>query len=130
MIRRPPRSTRTDTLFPYTTLFRSCPFLPVAKCTAATDGPLHHGASGLLCRSAPQRTRQTRSGRRGLPVGHDHDPANEVLQDPDPAIDRQRPRRDRTSVVLGKCVSVLVVCAGHRSTTKAKDKGSKTENMK
>src|SRR3546814_9744110 len=32
MIRRPPRSTRTDTLFPYTTLFRSaglgpCPML-------------------------------------------------------------------------------------------------------
>src|SRR3546814_6450980 len=25
MIRRPPRSTRTDTLFPYTTLFRSHP---------------------------------------------------------------------------------------------------------
>src|SRR3546814_11423848 len=27
MIRRPPRSTRTDTLFPYTTLFRSVPSL-------------------------------------------------------------------------------------------------------
>src|SRR3546814_8205625 len=28
MIRRPPRSTRTDTLFPYTTLFRSAlPFM-------------------------------------------------------------------------------------------------------
>src|SRR3546814_15575413 len=27
MIRRPPRSTRTDTLFPYTTLFRSLPGL-------------------------------------------------------------------------------------------------------
>src|SRR3546814_8134464 len=27
MIRRPPRSTRTDTLFPYTTLFRSIPAL-------------------------------------------------------------------------------------------------------
>src|SRR3546814_14920074 len=26
MIRRPPRSTRTDTLFPYTTLFRSHPW--------------------------------------------------------------------------------------------------------
>src|SRR3546814_4656227 len=26
MIRRPPRSTRTDTLFPYTTLFRSNSF--------------------------------------------------------------------------------------------------------
>src|SRR3546814_15416111 len=28
MIRRPPRSTRTDTLFPYTTLFRSGQTLP------------------------------------------------------------------------------------------------------
>src|SRR3546814_17521102 len=28
MIRRPPRSTRTDTLFPYTTLFRSIDDLP------------------------------------------------------------------------------------------------------
>src|SRR3546814_9830647 len=27
MIRRPPRSTRTDTLFPYTTLFRSNEFM-------------------------------------------------------------------------------------------------------
>src|SRR3546814_7815186 len=28
MIRRPPRSTRTDTLFPYTTLFRSIEWRP------------------------------------------------------------------------------------------------------
>src|SRR3546814_2745300 len=35
MIRRPPRSTRTDTLFPYTTLFRS-----------AFEPPGHHGALG------------------------------------------------------------------------------------
>src|SRR3546814_14481927 len=28
MIRRPPRSTRTDTLFPYTTLFRSWEVIP------------------------------------------------------------------------------------------------------
>src|SRR3546814_7233752 len=30
MIRRPPRSTRTDTLFPYTTLFRSAQYPPRA----------------------------------------------------------------------------------------------------
>src|SRR3546814_1408871 len=30
MIRRPPRSTRTDTLFPYTTLFRSYAYLKKA----------------------------------------------------------------------------------------------------
>src|SRR3546814_1089794 len=34
MIRRPPRSTRTDTLFPYTTLFRSVrtPDIPPLPC--------------------------------------------------------------------------------------------------
>src|SRR3546814_8135970 len=31
MIRRPPRSTRTDTLFPYTTLFRSDDGRPVMR---------------------------------------------------------------------------------------------------
>src|SRR3546814_6467755 len=38
MIRRPPRSTRTDTLFPYTTLFRS---------------PVRRGAAGDRERVAP-----------------------------------------------------------------------------
>src|SRR3546814_11978968 len=32
MIRRPPRSTRTDTLFPYTTLFRSMRCASVRTC--------------------------------------------------------------------------------------------------
>src|SRR3546814_11425171 len=35
MIRRPPRSTRTDTLFPYTTLFRS----EVSPATVLADPP-------------------------------------------------------------------------------------------
>src|SRR3546814_5612727 len=33
MVRRPPRSTRTDTLFPYTTLFRSLGVAPVLSDT-------------------------------------------------------------------------------------------------
>src|SRR3546814_3195208 len=51
MIRRPPRSTRTDTLFPYTTLFRS----PVS----ARDG----GARPRLPREP--------TGRRGRPESGD-----------------------------------------------------------
>src|SRR3546814_18627918 len=35
MIRRPPRSTRTDTLFPYTTLFRSLSTTLVIPCARA-----------------------------------------------------------------------------------------------
>src|SRR3546814_4624514 len=37
MIRRPPRSTRTDTLFPYTTLFRSVSTPPTGSPTRAPD---------------------------------------------------------------------------------------------
>src|SRR3546814_12925243 len=38
MIRRPPRSTRTDTLFPYTTLFRSTTAMGLARAMAAAGG--------------------------------------------------------------------------------------------
>src|SRR3546814_8725999 len=37
MIRRPPRSTRTDTLFPYTTLFRSSSRVSSVATTAVTN---------------------------------------------------------------------------------------------
>src|SRR3546814_5507938 len=37
MIRRPPRSTRTDTLFPYTTLFRSRRFRLAGLCRDPGD---------------------------------------------------------------------------------------------
>src|SRR3546814_12305610 len=40
MIRRPPRSTRTDTLFPYTTLFRSLRLLHLPL-DAVPDALLH-----------------------------------------------------------------------------------------
>src|SRR3546814_5263162 len=44
MVRRPPRSTRTDTLFPYTTLFRSGGGAqPDANARAAGYGPHHAG---------------------------------------------------------------------------------------
>src|SRR3546814_2833360 len=43
MIRRPPRSTRTDTLFPYTTLFRSC---------ASTSAPIQVKASAVMAAAA------------------------------------------------------------------------------
>src|SRR3546814_15927223 len=41
MIRRPPRSTRTDTLFPYTTLFRSQNALDIAFLWSGAALPGH-----------------------------------------------------------------------------------------
>src|SRR3546814_7779264 len=43
MIRRPPRSTRTDTLFPYTTLFRSPRNRAAADPAIAGHGKLRRG---------------------------------------------------------------------------------------
>src|SRR3546814_9726290 len=40
MIRRPPRSTRTDTLFPYTTLFRSLFRQPCGQIVGVEGGEL------------------------------------------------------------------------------------------
>src|SRR3546814_1928024 len=42
MIRRPPRSTRTDTLFPYTTLFRS------TRCCASLKEECNVRVAGML----------------------------------------------------------------------------------
>src|SRR3546814_7112428 len=40
MIRRPPRSTRTDTLFPYTTLVRSRPAIESASWSTCSDADI------------------------------------------------------------------------------------------
>src|SRR3546814_10834764 len=53
MIRRPPRSTRTDTRFPYTTLFRS-------RFAAFARGHARPGNAGL-------RRRRIRKGRMSKP---------------------------------------------------------------
>src|SRR3546814_14228072 len=52
MIRRPPRSTRTDTLFPYTTLFRSAGCAPHALPHGGDDGG-PHGVSRHFLPSRP-----------------------------------------------------------------------------
>src|SRR3546814_17243469 len=60
MIRRPPRSTRTDTLFPYTTLFRSRTDRRrrATGISAATQGPAVAGPAEPEARRPPARNRQ------------------------------------------------------------------------
>src|SRR3546814_8696441 len=53
MIRRPPRSTRTDTLFPYTTLFRSG--TPRARRSRSAAPRAAPGSRDRGCRPAPPR---------------------------------------------------------------------------
>src|SRR3546814_4171041 len=64
MILRPPRSTRTDTLFPYTTLFRSpTPPLP----TQSPQSP-----SALTTRATPPRTAHRKTPQNPRPRRTSH----------------------------------------------------------
>src|SRR3546814_16596685 len=73
MIRRPPRSTRTDTLFPYTTLFRSSRNRVGRKNPVTRNGPRcppgGRRSAGHLWRNrgaVRSHRRQIREGRAGL----------------------------------------------------------------
>src|SRR3546814_9398353 len=87
MIRRPPRSTRTDTLFPYTTLFRSQDIPPLwlhpkrregdARADSIDSSVAQPGDDGLLAASGADRDAASLSvgtGRRdgGRPRSEEH----------------------------------------------------------
>src|SRR3546814_6904186 len=61
MIRRPPRSTRTDTLFPSTTLFRSGDQAHASRLLPRQ--PPHHARDAAAIAEAEGRVAQQRGGR-------------------------------------------------------------------
>src|SRR3546814_3756564 len=65
MIRRPPRSTRTDTLFPYTTLFRSG-----LRCHTAFRNACHKPISRAL--SEIEHVHPSVARHRAPPIASDH----------------------------------------------------------
>src|SRR3546814_20047165 len=85
MIRRPPRSTRTDTLFPYTTLFRCAgPLvfagthlrdLPRRRCAATTT---HHRQGGGAA-AIPRRARKNEIRRNHMISQKERQQAAEAL---------------------------------------------------
>src|SRR3546814_5864568 len=74
MIRPPPRSTRTDTLFPYTTLFRSLAQLRAADVVALeAEGGIAAGSQG-----AGQGDRRRAAQQRAAVKGkHGHEARSE-----------------------------------------------------
>src|SRR3546814_4237409 len=77
MILRPPRSTRPDTLFPHTTLFRSFLVEPYLE-NGAERG---HLASGDDDRKRP--VGRVRDIEKGLPAHQPDDPFASAIIDPD-----------------------------------------------
>src|SRR3546814_6404822 len=75
MIRRPPRSTRTDTLFPYTTLFRS---LRRPRGRAARSGHRAARAGHGRTRPRPARRAGRRAGTRAGKAGRSEEHTSEL----------------------------------------------------
>src|SRR3546814_16675417 len=93
MIRRPPRSTRTDTLFPYTTLFRS------QRQGAAHDGAEVPQLAELVAqprergvRGVEQRIPQQLLAREGQLVRHAPGPPHRLVVATFGAADRKSTR--------------------------------------
>src|SRR3546814_10215746 len=66
MIRRPPRSTRTDTLFPYTTLFRSRTWKPLCRNNLSVLVSSNHRNESAPCRGGFCQSSIRRSGQCNL----------------------------------------------------------------
>src|SRR3546814_12080334 len=125
MIRRPPRPTRTDPPFPYTTLFRSTEFLAQLGDEqriggAGFTGHHHRGIAG--------------GGADQEEVQNDNRQKNDDSLDDTLGNERQhrgirgkteqaeRPKQGRKSGVLGKSVSGRVDDGGRRVVNKRNDK--------
>src|SRR3546814_17501190 len=103
MIRRPPRSTRTDTLFPYTTLFRSSTVTPMGGRLLrrwlhrplrdrGVVGQRHHAVSTLID-----------SGREADPVSGTGQALRETFR---ALVDAERLQIGRASCRERECQSV------------------------
>src|SRR3546814_13007195 len=109
MIRRPPRSTRTETLFPYTTLFRSGD-------SFSTNLGIDTVLSGSLMAL-------NRLYAASVPLDDSYvSPLFGDFAQGFPRSFIQSGTRDRKSVVSGKSVSVRVDLGGRRIIKKTKEK--------
>src|SRR3546814_19487354 len=119
MIRRPPRSTRTDTLFPYTTLFRSS----VRQDRGDDDAELRRTATPT---SSTVNTSTPKVVSRLVPTSAITAPMKKVVVNtigkalmPASCI-TAKSGRDRKRVVQGEGVSVRVDRGGRRTIKKKK----------
>src|SRR3546814_1553991 len=92
MIRRPPRSTRTDTLFPYTTLFRS-----VQLDDSVAKAQLQQAQANLSLANSQYR-RAVELGKKGFISKQARDEAGSQLQVQQAAQALAKANLDKTAI--------------------------------
>src|SRR3546814_13028162 len=104
MIRRPPRSTRTDTLFPFTTLFRS-----PAQIAATRRGV----TSPVIARSEATRQSRARVNRPGLLRYARNDDVGTLAKIVGVGLDFQRADRRRRDLDLDAILLGIEIGRAH-----------------
>src|SRR3546814_14421941 len=121
MIRRPPRSTRTDTLFPYTPLFRS---------HADLDDPVDPRPIAAH-RLADLRDQHQRAAARGVIAGRLVHFAAEPAGDELSVAKRQLPTDMQQPALLGDGhIRSEERRVGHACVSTSRDRGSQFEEKK
>src|SRR3546814_3232613 len=113
MLRRPPRSTRTDTLFPYTTLFRS-----VADRPQRRRAPRHQhvgGVDDIALRGAEEVFAHRRDRAVRLSNPDVHDAALERLE---PLAAEVRSEEHTSELQSLMRISYAVFCLKKKTTNK------------
>src|SRR3546814_6632403 len=123
MMRRPPRSTRTDTLFPYTTLFRSVQLAAVEELDVIWKNravrPLpdfvaqHHDRLHTLAAYLVRDLRHAQLAVDRLAAGHRHRIVVEDLVGDVDAGGHRLPDRQRAGVEVGAVAQVLEIGRAH-----------------
>src|SRR3546814_13403886 len=113
MIRRPPRSTRTDTLFPYTTLCRSADHHEAVEDRDARQGDEAHRRRDRKVH-ASQEEQQDAAHQREWHAGED----DRSIADRSQCAIKQQQGQARKSVVQGKRVYGRVKLGGRGSSKK------------
>src|SRR3546814_3581802 len=117
MIRRPPRSTRTDTLFPYTTLFRSgdAAFFPEIGDERRRVAAVHqHGGDGI----GPLRRRGDVEVDGAALAPHLHRGAHRLGQQPVSAEHRSEEHTSELQSLMRRSYAVFCLKKKKKNTTK------------
>src|SRR3546814_1344550 len=122
MIRRPPRSTRTDTLFPYTTLFRSMGVAPAVRSRRRDAQPVWP-----RFHARPQLGQLSMHGMDA--VGFLDAPAADIAQAARPVgVHGQRSEEHTSELQSLMRISYAVFCLKKKNNTEKKTKNNNNYN--
>src|SRR3546814_5289843 len=119
MIRRPPRSTRTDTLFPYTSLFRSLSLgLPAAQRFRTEPATILPDRKALVVRTAS-------NGGQLMAIAIYSLPHLDRITSPETALQSYRRSEEHTSELQSLMrISYAVFCLKNKRPIHKKNKNS------